>query len=83
MVQEIELGKTAEGERGQHFEADSPKPEVKENSDVGNEEAGIDFETEAEPHEEKCDRTGDPCAENMIMPLNLDDEVHESDGVFP
>ncbi|KAK4403739.1 hypothetical protein Sango_0742500 [Sesamum angolense] len=38
--QDISMVQEIEGEPGQHFEADGPKPEVKENSDVENEETG-------------------------------------------
>ncbi|KAL0403304.1 UNVERIFIED_CONTAM: hypothetical protein Sradi_1971200 [Sesamum radiatum] len=38
--QDISMVQEIEGEPDQHFEADGPKPEVKENSDVENEQTG-------------------------------------------
>ncbi|KAK4436151.1 hypothetical protein Salat_0778800 [Sesamum alatum] len=74
MVQEIEPGKAAEGEPGQHFEADGPKPEVKENSGVENEEEGIDFETEAEVHE--IDGSNDVCTSEIEVTVENMEELN-------
>ncbi|KAL0382512.1 UNVERIFIED_CONTAM: hypothetical protein Scaly_0538500 [Sesamum calycinum] len=42
--QDISMVQEIEGEPGQHFEADGPKPKVKENSDVENEETDKNME---------------------------------------
>lgn len=46
------------------------------------EEECINFETEAPQDEEKCDNTEYPCSENTVMPLNVSNEIQQSDGMF-
>ncbi|KAI3471298.1 hypothetical protein Pfo_027961 [Paulownia fortunei] len=42
-------------------------------------EGCINFETEAELDGEKCDNKEDTCGENTVMPLNVSNEVQQSD----
>ncbi|PIN03637.1 hypothetical protein CDL12_23837 [Handroanthus impetiginosus] len=78
IVSEGRMVSTAEEETGNHFEADSSKPEAKEGNDMDIQEVVFGFETNAELDGQKCDITEDPKIENIVMPKS--NEVEESNG---
>ncbi|PIN02787.1 hypothetical protein CDL12_24709 [Handroanthus impetiginosus] len=55
--------------------------EIKSES-TADEAACIDFEMAAKLDEEKCDKAEDPYDENIVVPLNLSNEVEQTNGPY-